>query len=123
MARTHPRESGRALRQKRVRKQVRGTNARPRLSVYRSDKHIYVQVISDESGQTLTAVSTLSADLRSTLQEKTATLAAAKEVGTAVARRCQEKGIGQVVFDRNGFLYHGRVRALAEAARAAGLQF
>lgn len=123
MARTNPRESGRALRQKRVRKQVRGTNARPRLSVYRSDKHIYVQVISDESGQTLTAVSTLSADLRSTLQEQTATLAAAKEVGTAVARRCQEKGIVQVVFDRNGFLYHGRVRALAEAAREAGLQF
>lgn len=123
MARTNPRESGRALRQQRVRKQVRGTNARPRLSVYRSDKHIYVQVISDESGQTLTAVSTLSADLRSTLQAKPATLAAAKEVGTAVARRCQEKGIVQVVFDRNGFLYHGRVRALAEAARAAGLQF
>lgn len=123
MARTHPRESGRALRQQRVRKQVRGTNARPRLSVYRSDKHIYVQVISDESGQTLTAVSTLSAELRSTLQAKPATLAAAKEVGTAVARRCQEKGIVQVVFDRNGFLYHGRVRALAEAARAAGLQF
>jgi len=102
---------------------VRGTNARPRLCVYRSSKHIYVQVISDESGQTLTTVSSLSVELRPTLQKKTATVAAAKEVGTLVARRCQEQGIVQVVFDRNGFLYHGRVRALAEAAREAGLQF
>ena len=123
MARTNPREKGRALRQKRVRKRVHGTNARPRLSVYRSEKHIYAQVISDESGKTLTAVSTLSAELRPTLQEKTTTVVAAKEVGTLIARRCQEKGIAQVVFDRNGFLYHGRVRALAEAAREAGLQF
>jgi len=123
MARTNLRARGRVLRQQRVRKRVRGTNARPRLCVYRSGKHIYVQVISDESGQTLTAVSSLSVELRPTLQQKTATVAAAKEVGTLVARRCQEKGIVQVVFDRNGFLYHGRVRALAEAAREAGLQF
>ena len=123
MARTNLRARGRILRQQRVRKRVRGTNARPRLCVYRSSKHIYVQVISDESGQTLTTVSSLSVELRPTLQKKTATVAAAKEVGTLVARRCQEQGIVQVVFDRNGFLYHGRVRALAEAAREAGLQF
>ncbi|MBI3300915.1 MAG: 50S ribosomal protein L18 [Deltaproteobacteria bacterium] len=123
MARTNPRERGRALRQERVRKRVRGTNARPRLCVYRSGKHIYAQVISDESGRTVTAVSTLSAAVRETSQQKSATVAAAKEVGALVARQCQEQGIGQVVFDRNGFLYHGRVRALAEAAREAGLQF
>jgi large subunit ribosomal protein L18 len=123
MARTNPRERGRALRQQRVRKRVRGTNARPRLCVFRSGRHLYAQVISDESGQTLTAASTLSEELRATLQKKSATVAAAKEVGTLLARKCQERGIAQVIFDRNGFLYHGRVRALAEAAREAGLQF
>lgn len=84
---------------------------------------MYAQVISDESGTTLMAVSTLSTDLRSTLQKKSATIAAAKEVGALIAHKCQEQGIVQVVFDRNGFLYHGRVRALAEAAREAGLEF
>ena len=83
---------------------------------------MYAQVISDENGTTLTAVSTLSAELRSTLK-KTATVDAAKEVGSLIARKCQEKGIAQVIFDRNGFLYHGRIRAVAEAAREAGLQF
>jgi large subunit ribosomal protein L18 len=83
---------------------------------------MYAQVISDESGATLTAVSTLSAELRSTLK-KTATIDAAKEVGSLIARKCQERGIAQVIFDRNGFLYHGRIRAVAEAAREAGLQF
>jgi len=83
---------------------------------------MYAQVISDENGATLAAVSTLSAELRSTLK-KTATIDAAKEVGSLVARKCQEKGIVQVIFDRNGFLYHGRIRAVAEAAREAGLQF
>ena len=122
MARTNPRERGRALRQNRVRKRVTGTDARPRLCVYRSDKHLYVQVVSDQSGQTLAAASTLSTELRPALQ-KTATVEAAKEVGTLIAKKCQEGGIRHVVFDRNGFLYHGRVRAVAEAAREAGLQF
>jgi large subunit ribosomal protein L18 len=121
MARTNPRERGRALRQKRVRKRVKGTDASPRLCVYRSSKHLYVQVVSDESGQTLAAASTLSAELRTALK-KTATVEAAKGVGTLIAQKCQEKGIHRVVFDRNGFLYHGRVRAVAEAAREAGLQ-
>ena len=112
----------RLRRQERVRKSVRGTEARPRLSVFRSGKHVYVQVITDSSGQTLLAVSTLTPELRGQVG-KTATVGAAKEVGKLVARRCQEKGITQVVFDRNGFLYHGRVRAVAEGAREGGLQF
>ena len=82
---------------------------------------MYGQVISDESGKTLGAVSTLSSEFGE--GKKTANIDAAKEVGTLLARKCQEKGIAQVIFDRNGFLYHGRVRALAEAAREAGLRF
>jgi large subunit ribosomal protein L18 len=121
-ARTNPRERGRALRRERVRKRVRGTDAYPRLCVYRSGKHLYVQIVSDESGQTLAAASTLSTELRTALK-KTATMEAAKGVGALIAQKCQEKGISKVVFDRNGFLYHGRVRAVAEAAREAGLQF
>jgi len=122
MARTNPRERGRDLRRERVRKRVRGTNAHPRLCIYRSGKHMYAQIVSDESGQTLVAASTLSTELRPALT-KTATIEAAKGVGTLIAQKCQEKGISKVVFDRNGFLYHGRVRAVAEAAREAGLQF
>ena len=122
MARTNPRERARTLRQGRVRRQIHGTSVRPRLCIYRSGKHLYAQVISDENGATLTAASTLSSELRTTLK-KTATVDAAKEVGTLIARKCQEKGIVQVIFDRNGFLYHGRIRAAAEAAREAGLQF
>jgi large subunit ribosomal protein L18 len=112
----------RERRRDRVRRRVRGTDERPRLSVFRSDRHMYVQVITDESRKTLLAVSTLTAELRAQLQ-KTADVAAAKQVGLLAARRCQEKGITQVVFDRNGFLYHGRVRAVAEGAREGGLQF
>lgn len=82
---------------------------------------MYGQVISDESGKTLVAISTLSSEFSE--RKKTSDVEAAKEIGTLIARKCQEKGISQVVFDRNGFLYHGRVRALAEAAREAGLQF
>lgn len=95
---------------------------RPRLSVYRSLHHIYVQVVSDESGRTLVAASTVSPTLRDELKSKSS-VAAAKLVGRAVAERCREAGISEVVFDRNGFLYHGRVKALADAAREAGLKF
>jgi large subunit ribosomal protein L18 len=112
----------RQRRQKRVRRRVQGTDARPRLCVFRSGKHIYVQVISDQTGRTLAAVSTLSPTVKASLK-KTANCSAAKEVGTAIARLCQERAIRAVIFDRNGFLYHGRVKALAEAARAAGLEF
>jgi large subunit ribosomal protein L18 len=112
----------RAARQARVRHKVRGSDQVPRLSVYRSLHHIYVQVISDESGRTLAAASTVSPDVRSEL--KTARdVNAAKAVGKTIAARCRDKGISKVVFDRNGFLYHGRIKALAEAAREAGLEF
>jgi large subunit ribosomal protein L18 len=110
----------RKRRQERVRNRVRGTDARPRLCVFRSAKHIYAQVISDEAGATLVSASTMSADLRGVGGKK---LDVAKKVGEIVARKCLEKSISQVVLDRNGFLYHGRIKALADAAREAGLKF
>jgi large subunit ribosomal protein L18 len=111
----------RLRRQARVRKRVRGTEERPRLSVFRSDRHTYAQVVVDGPGRTVLAVSTLSPELREQLG-KTTNVGAAKQVGLLAARRCLEKGITRVVFDRNGFLYHGRVRAVAEGAREGGLQ-
>ena len=112
----------RIRRQTRVRRRLQGTDACPRLSVFRSGKHIYAQVISDQTGRTLAAASTLSATLKTDLQ-RTGNRDAAQKVGTLIARVCQEIGIRAVVFDRNGFLYHGRVKARADAAREAGLQF
>jgi large subunit ribosomal protein L18 len=120
--RENPKTLGRTRRQARVRDRLRGTDARPRLSIFRSDRHIYAQLITDTSGKTLLAVSTLSPDLRTQLK-KTADVSAAKQVGLLMARRCKEKGIKRIVFDRNGFLYHGRVRAVAEGAREGGLEF
>ena len=120
---TNLRSPGRTLRQARVRKRVRGTDDRPRLTVYRSLNHIYAQVISDESGRTLAAASSRSAEVREKLDGKSGNKGAAKEVGELVARKAREAGVSAVVFDRNGFLYHGRVRTLAEAAREAGLKF
>ena len=111
----------RARRQERVRRRVRGTDERPRLCVFRSGRHIYAQVITDQRGTTLLAVSTLQAELRQ--QGKTGTVDAAKQVGKLVAERCLAQGIQRVVFDRNGFLYHGRVQAVADAAREGGLEF
>src|SRR5262249_60162303 len=116
--RANPRARGRAG----VRRRVRGPDGRPRLSGFPSARHIYVQGVTDESRRTLLAVSTLTAELRPQLA-KTADVGAAKQVGLLTARRCQEKGITRVVFDRNGFLYHGRVRAVADGAREGGLQF
>jgi large subunit ribosomal protein L18 len=95
---------------------------RPRLSVFRSNKHIYAQVVADSSGRTLVAVSTLTPELRQQLG-KTGDVGAAKQVGLLMARRCLADGIRRLVFDRNGFLYHGRVRAVAEGAREGGLEF
>jgi large subunit ribosomal protein L18 len=112
----------RVLRQKRVRRIVRGTDTRPRLSVYRSLHHIYAQVISDETGRTLASASTQTPALREGLKSKR-DLGAAKAVGRAIAEKCLANGIQTVVFDRNGFLYHGRIKALADAAREAGLKF
>ncbi len=123
MAGMNPRKRSRLLRRRSIRRQVRGTEVRPRLCVYRSNKHLYAQVISDESGRALAAVSTLSAELKDSVKAKTATISAAREVGQLIAKKCQAQGIRTVVFDRNGFLFHGRIRAVAEAARVAGLQF
>jgi large subunit ribosomal protein L18 len=120
---TNLRTPGRVLRQARVRKRVRGTDQRPRLTVFRSLNHIYAQVISDESGRTLAAASSMSAELRDKLTGKSGNKDAAREVGQLVARLARAAGVESVVFDRNGFLYHGRVRTLAEAAREGGLQF
>jgi large subunit ribosomal protein L18 len=110
----------RKRRQVRVRNRIRGTDTRPRLCVFRSAKHIYAQVISDEAGTTLVSASTMSADLRGGAGRK---IDAAKRVGEVVAKKCLEQSISQVVLDRNGFLYHGRIKALADAAREAGLKF
>jgi large subunit ribosomal protein L18 len=104
----------------RVRKKVHGTAERPRLAVFRSSRHISAQVIDDVSGRTLAAASTVEKDLRS---ESTGTVDAASSVGKLVAERAKSAGITQVTFDRGGFRYHGRVAALAEGAREAGLEF
>ena len=120
--RTNESAVARGRRRARIRRRVLGTAERPRLSVFRSDKHIYAQVVVDTAGSTLLAVSTLSPELRAQLK-KTTDVNAAKQVGLLAARRLIEKGITRVVFDRNGFLYHGRVRAVAEGAREGGLQF
>ncbi len=111
----------RLVRHRRVRKRVSGDRARPRLSVFRSHKHIYAQIVDDRAGMTLAASSTLDVEVRETAAEGNIDQASA--VGTSVARRALATGIGKVVFDRGGYLYHGRVRALAEAARAEGLEF
>jgi large subunit ribosomal protein L18 len=112
----------RKLRQRRIRHLARGSDGRPRLSIYRSLHHIYAQVISDESGRTLVAVSTQSPGLRETITSKRG-MEAAKAVGKAIAEKCRQSGVEAVIFDRNGFLYHGRIKALADAAREAGLKF
>jgi large subunit ribosomal protein L18 len=114
--------SGRLRRKLRVRQKVRGTEARPRLTVYRSLKHIYAQVINDITGQTIAAASTLSKELQGKLKASGNT-EAAHVVGELVAQKALERGIKKVVFDRNGFLYHGRIKKLAEAARQKGLEF
>jgi len=117
------RRQARIKRQTRVRKKILGTAERPRLCVFRSSKHIYVQLIDDTAGRTLGAVSTRDKDVAETLSGATGNIAAAKAVGASVARKALALDIKGVVFDRNGFLYHGRVQALADAAREAGLAF
>ena len=113
---------GRDRRKARIRKKISGSGERPRLTVFRSARHIYAQVVDDSGGGTLAAASTLSPDLRGTLESDDKT-GAAKKVGALIAKMCLERKVEKVVFDRNGFLYHGRIKALAEAAREAGLSF
>ena len=113
---------GRERRKLRIRQRISGTPEKPRLSVFRSAKHIYAQVVDDVAGSTVAHASTLSRDVRVDVAEANK-LDAAKKVGTAIAKLLLAKGITKVVFDRSGYLYHGRIRALADAAREAGLKF
>lgn len=113
----------RARRRKSIRKRIAGDSDRPRLSVYRSNKYIYAQVIDDVDSKSLLTVSEQRKDLAAELKDCESKIDRAKVVGRAVAKACLDKGIEKVVFDRNGYLYHGRVSALADAAREAGLQF
>jgi large subunit ribosomal protein L18 len=109
----------------RIRKRVRGTEVRPRLTVYRSVAHIYVQVVDDMTGRTLAAASSVEPTVKGAFgkQAKGGNVAGAQVIGKTIAARLLEKGVKRVVFDRNGFLYHGRVKAVADAAREAGLEF
>lgn len=106
----------------RVRKKISGTASRPRLNIFRSSKHMYAQIIDDTNGVTLAAASTLDKDLKESV-ENGGSVEAARKVGALIAERAKAKGIDEVVFDRGGYLYHGRVQALADAARESGLQF
>ena len=115
------RRNGRIIRHRRVRKKIHGTAARPRLAVYRTNKHLSVQVIDDDAGRTLAAASTTEAALKG--EGNGSSVAAATRVGTLIAERAKAAGIDQVVFDRGGYLYHGRIAAVAAAAREAGLEF
>mgnify|MGYP003285563665 FL=1 len=112
--------TNRIKRHKRLRNHISGTAMRPRLSVFRSSKHIYAQLIDDEAGNTLLSVSTLDKSLN---LENTGNIDAAKAVGESIANKAKEKGIEEVVFDRSGYVYHGKIKALADAAREAGLKF
>ena len=116
------RRTAREKRKARIRKKLSGTAERPRLTVYKSLKHMYAQLVDDVSGRTLAAVSTGSKALKEAVKEDDKT-GAAKKVGAAIGKAALEKGIKRVVFDRNGFDYHGRIAAVAQAAREAGLEF
>lgn len=122
MSQKNPRETARQNRKGRIRKRIFGTEQRPRLSVFRSAKHIYAQLVIDSTGSTILAASTLSPDLRAEIGDLDKS-DAAKKVGQWIGKKALEKNIQRVVFDRNGFLYHGRVKALADGARESGLVF
>ena len=116
------RAQARLKRKKRIHKKIVGTTSRPRLCVFRSAKHIYAQLIDDSSGQTLAAASSMEKSVREVPETKNK-VAVAQTVGKIIGQRALQKGVKQIVFDRNGFLYHGRVKAVSEGAREAGLQF
>ena len=122
MVRKESRSEIREKKHRRLRNHLAGTANRPRLAVFRSNNHMYAQISDDQAGATLVSASTLDKDVKSVI-EKTNDVAAAAAVGTAVAKKALEKGITAVVFDRGGFIYQGKVKALAEAAREAGLEF
>jgi large subunit ribosomal protein L18 len=112
-----------AKKQARIRKKIKGTSERPRLVIFRSARHAYAQIIDDASGKTLLSVSTLSKELREEVKKAKTPIERYKLIGTAAAKKALEKNIKEVVFDRSGYLYHGRVKALADGAREGGLKF
>lgn len=114
---------GREKRHRRIRRKIVGTKERPRLSVRRSINHLYAQIVDDTAGKTLLQLSTLSTDLKEKLSKGAGNVKGAVLLGTALAEKCKKEGITKVVFDRAGYLYHGRIKALAEAARKGGLSF
>ena len=122
MPRIKTKEDARLRRKKRIRKDIFGTAEKPRVSVYRSLNHIYVQAIDDRNGKTILSASSVEADVKGKAK-KTGNKVTAKAVGELLAQKCKSKGIENVVFDRSGYVYHGRIKALADAARAAGLKF
>jgi large subunit ribosomal protein L18 len=122
MSSTNPRHLARTKRKARIRKKMIGTAERPRLSVFRSAKHVYAQIIDDRKGATLVTASSVEAGFKDQPKFESK-IAAAGYIGKTVAQRALEKGIKKVVFDRNGFLYHGRVKAVSDGAREAGLDF
>ncbi len=121
-SKTNPRTVARLKRKLRVRKRVQGSSERPRLCVFRSDKHIYAQIIDDVQGVTLVSASTVAPEFKQ-MELAQGKVGAAQRVGQMVANKAKSQGITRVVFDRNGYIYHGRVRALADSAREAGLEF
>jgi large subunit ribosomal protein L18 len=121
-SRTNPRSVARLKRKKRVRKNIAGSTERPRLCVFRSDKHIYVQVVDDVRGITLVSASTVTPEYKQ-IEPAKGKVGAAQRVGELIAQKAKAQGISKVVFDRSGYIYHGRIQALADAARAAGLDF
>lgn len=122
MSSTNPRHSARIKRKARIRKKTTGTADRPRLSVFRSARHVYAQIIDDRNGATLVTASSVEAGFKEQPKFESK-VAAASYIGKTVAQRALDKGIKKVVFDRNGFLYHGRIKALSDGAREAGLDF
>jgi large subunit ribosomal protein L18 len=124
MAKMTPKEAKRQQRHRKIRAKVSGTAARPRVSVYRSNQHVYVQVIDDENQSTIAALGTMSKSVKAVIGEeewKGKTVESAEQVGKMLGQMCVDKGITRAVFDRGGFLYHGRVKAVADGARAAGV--
>jgi large subunit ribosomal protein L18 len=123
MGKTNPRVAARMKRKLRIRKSISGTPDRPRLCVFRSSKHIYAQVIDDTKGYTIASASTLDVELRSQGDTKKKKVEKDVEVGKLIAKKAKENGVTKVVFDRNGYLYHGRVKAVSDGARENGLEF
>ncbi len=116
-------KENRLKRKKRVRKKIKGTPERPRLTVFKTAKHMYAQIVDDNNGRTLVATSTISQDFKSKAKGISGNIKGAILVGEAIGKKGIEKGIKKIIFDRNGFLYHGRIKALADAARKSGLIF